>query len=180
MNQNELLNQYKIIIVKIVEIKSKIHDIDSQQMWKYTFPKVAATNIQIDKLENQLNCKLPEMYRSFLLVANGWDSFLQHNDLLSADYLMNQEYYNIAKEEFYDLVEAQIEGVNKNDLIPISVNKYDKDIFFINKSKDINNGKIVWFASETIETWNSFKDFFESMISYNQRLLDQMKSKKSG
>ncbi len=180
MNQNTLIDQYKSVVVKIIEIKSKINELDTQNIWKYTFPKVAASKMQIDEYEIQVKYKLPEPYRDFLLVANGWDAFFQYNDLLGVDYMKNEEYYKIAKETFFDLAEAQIEGYNKADLVPIAVNKFDKDIFLMDKSNTNNNGKILWFAGELIEEWDSFKEFILSMIMYNQRILEQIINKKSG
>lgn len=176
MQSDNLHELYKIALVKIVEIKSKIHDYDNNKIWNYTFPRVAATESQIISFEEKMKIQLPKMYRDFLLVANGWNSFFQYNDLLGIDFDIITEYYNLVNDEFFNLEEANIEGFNKTDLLPIAVNKFDKDIFFIDKSKTENNGMVIWFAGEMIEIWDNFKEFVISMISYNQRLLDQIEN----
>lgn len=58
--------------------------------------------------------------------------------------------------------------------MPIAVNKYDKDLFFIDISETDNKGKVIWFVGETVEVWNNFKEYLFSIIQYNQRLLDKM------
>lgn len=113
MKSVSLQDEYKIALVKIVEIKSKIHDFDKNRIWKYIFPNVAATEYQIVSFEEIMKIKLPEMYREFLFVANGWKSFFQDNDLLGIDFEENKEYYSLVNEEFTNLNEASIDYFEK-------------------------------------------------------------------
>jgi hypothetical protein len=167
----ELSDTFKYLVVQNLEIKSKIHDRDKDGLWPYNFPKIALKENQINDFEIMQGKKLPFEYREFLKITGGWIGYMQCNDLVGIDYISNSKYMKIYDDVFLGLDDVWIEGVEKSDLLPISINTFDGDIFLIS----VNNctlGKIYWIGSgNEIDRWDNFVDYFASIIEYNKREL---------
>ncbi len=166
---------WKLLITKMVMVKSQISEADKDKIWPYNFPRVAASDLEIKEFKATIKKDIPDDYLSFLRAANGWKTFFQFNDLLGTRDLITNEYKEILDQEFYSLPEAVIDGVAKSELLPIAVNLFDRDIFFIILSKGELYGKVIWFAGEEIERFSDFQEFFTSMIAYNERELRKLK-----
>jgi sulfatase maturation enzyme AslB (radical SAM superfamily) len=166
---------WKLMITKMVMVKSQISEADKDKIWPYNFPKVAATDADVQKLKETVKDEIPQNYIDFLKTANGWKAFFQFNDLLGTSDLLNSQYKDILQQEFYELEEAYIDGVSKEDLLPIAVNPFDRDLFFIVLSKGKLFGQVIWFAGEEVERFKDFQEFFASMLAYNERELCKLK-----
>lgn len=169
------MTNWKLLITHLVSIKSQIDDLDKNRIWRYHLPNVAASQSQIDQLTRKLNRAIPEEYLDFLKTANGWKCFLQDIDLLGTEDRFGEKYIATLNAEFFDLGEAQIAGIDKNNLLPIAVNISDRDLFFIVLAPQERFGEVIWFAGDIIESFPNFTEYFQSMIVYNERELRKLK-----
>lgn len=72
-------------IVELVLVKQRLHEVDTQGLWEWRLPSVAATEEQLLAAEARLNEAIDSEYRVFLTYASGWAAFFQAVDLLGAD-----------------------------------------------------------------------------------------------
>jgi hypothetical protein len=67
--------------VKGVLIHQRLAELDTQGIWKYPLPEMAASEDEIAATELKLGYRLDQGYRQFLRHANGWKSFYQDMDI---------------------------------------------------------------------------------------------------
>jgi hypothetical protein len=79
------MKDWRPAIVRMVEIKQAIYEADTDGLWEYHLPKVAATEDEIAAVEARLGIRLDPQYREFLRYANGWPSFYQSVDLFGTE-----------------------------------------------------------------------------------------------
>lgn len=168
------LTAWMVRIVRMLEVRNKMYLADTEQLWDYYYPELAAQLEDILSLQKKLNVTLSQDYIDFLLRANGWKCFYQNVDLFGtkdfgaknmtyAKQLLNVEL------EYHDSL-RQI----KDYLLPIAVSRTDKDLFVMVLTEGKDFGQIVWLAGGEIDRFSSFVEFFDSMMEYNQLELEEM------
>jgi hypothetical protein len=169
------MTDWKLMISQLVLIKEEIYKADKEGLWPYTLPKVAATEEQLTEFQKKLGRKLPGEYLEFLRHANGWYWFHQSTDLLSVDDFFNDKYEESIS-LFFDSDEYYVEaGIEKNDLLPVGVNVYDSDIFFLALSNDGYFGNVIWYTAEgDVEQYSNFDEFFMGMIELDKSRLNRL------
>ena len=166
---------WKPLIAKMMLIKNKIREEKGGDFYPYHLPNAAATDSEIDHISQTVGREIPPDYLDFLRTANGWKGFLLDTDLLGTEELNDPRYLQAANDCFFSLDETQIEGFQKKDLLAVSVNLSDRDVFLMVIAEGNHFGEVVWFAGEEIDRYESFPEFFASMILYNERSLKKLR-----
>lgn len=134
------------------------------------FPEVGANEKSIRIIEQELGYKLDLMYREFLQYANGWAGFYQTVDLFGTEQLKESaimDYAQVLLEAIDDVV-LEESGVLKQELLPIAVSEFDRDLFVLCLPNSSRPGEIIWFAGEEIDRFENFDEYFLAMIDYNR------------
>lgn len=162
------MNKYKQLIEKLLTIKDEMKKIDTEAIWEYYSPELPCNDADIDVVEHTLNIKLDDEYTSFLLCANGWKCFYQAVDLFGTNELLSEK---MEAAKFILDLELEYNDILfniKDRLLPIAHSREDKDLFVIVIGEGTNAGKVIWFAGGVIDEFESFYDFFDSMIEYER------------
>lgn len=161
------------IIATMILVKQDMEKNDREELWEYYLPEVAATEECLAEVEKKLGFLLDIQYKEFLKHANGWKAFYQSVDLFGTDELLtssNMDYAMSILEAIEDSV-LKSSGVARDQILPIAATKVDKDLFVITKPTSSNSGIVIWFAGDEIDRFDSFTEFFLSMIDYNREEL---------
>ena len=59
-------------------------------------------------------------------------------------------------------------GVVRQELLPIAVTEFDKDLFVLCLPNSSRPGEIIWFAGEEIDRFKNFDEYFLAMVDYNR------------
>ena len=156
-------------------IKKAIFERDIDNLYKFHYPHVGATEGEIQHAERTLGASFPQLMRDFLLCADGWDGFAVGNsDLFSTRDYIGTERFNNARNELIELKRENVfDKISKSGYVftPISASEETIDIYVILTSDDENNGNIFWFAGDLIEKYKDFIEFYRSMREYDERHL---------
>lgn len=143
---------------------------DVEKIWPHHFPEVGANEKSIRTIEQELGYKLDLMYREFLQYANGWAGFYQTVDLFGTEQLKESsimDYAQVLLEAIDDVV-LEESVVLRQELLPIAVSEFDRDLFVLCLSNSSRPGEIIWFAGEEIDRFENFDEYFLAMIDYNR------------
>ncbi|HEK9100066.1 SMI1/KNR4 family protein [Bacillus pfraonensis] len=154
---------WKVHISAMVAVKQ-----DVEQIWPHHFPEVGANEAEICLVEKKIGYKLNQKYRNFLKYANGWKGFYQTVDLFGTEQLKTTMHY---AEKLLNAIEEDIlkeSGVFRNQLLPIAVTEFDRDLFTLCLPNSSTPGAVVWFAGEEIDRFENFEEYFLKMIDYNR------------
>lgn len=171
------MKDWRADIVRLVGIKQAIADADTAHIWEHHLPKVAATEDELSAVERHLGFRLEPSYRNFLRYANGWPSFLQTIDLFGTDDLLDGGRMMVAG-DMLSVVEGLVldgAGLDRDRSLPIAAAAADLDIFLMPITAD-RSPPIVWIAGQEIDRFASFDEFVASMIEYNVREFDRLRT----
>jgi hypothetical protein len=167
-------------IVRLVEIKQAISEVDVDGLWEFHLPRVAASRASVDAAERVLGARLDDSFRSFLGHANGWPSFFQSVDLFGTDDLAGGPRFDVAS-SLLDAIEPEalaVAGLVRSELVPIAATMVDLDVFVMRVVDGQLCGPVVWLAGYEIDRFATFDDFVSAMIAYNENELDVMQSQR--
>ena len=159
-------------------IKNETAKLDTEGLWEYPLPRIAATEQQLAEAEASIGHKLDPRYRQFLSFANGWKSFYQDVRLFDTDELSDSA---LIEGEDLSLRESVPEGrkmknANANDLLPIAMSTTDRDLFVIGRPGSPVDGQVFWLSGGEIDRFASFDDYFLAMVDYNRLEYQNFKS----
>lgn len=171
-----MMNEWKERIEEMRAVRDELYQADREQMWEYYHPEGAAERSEILSAQEKLQINLSQDYIDFLLCANGWKCFYQLVDLFGTKDF-DSEIMSYAREllnvelEYHDELRTV-----KEYLFPIAVSRTDKDLFVMVLAEGSEYGQVIWLAGGEIERFDSFGEFFEAMIEYNQGDLEDMEA----
>jgi hypothetical protein len=168
---------WKERIVELVIIKQTINELDTEGLWEYRLPRVAATPAQLEAVEAALGEPLDPGYRDFLEHAGGWPAFWQTVDLFGPEDLLGGERFRHAT-EMLTYVEVDVltaGGLSRTDLLPIAASPVDLDLFLMMRRSSPSPGVVVWVAGSEVDRFPTFEDFFLAMVDYNRLELEHLK-----
>jgi len=166
-------------IVTMAGIKSELAKVDSEKLWPYALPRVAAEPAQIASAEAELGIALDPQYREFLSYADGWPAFFHRIDLFGTVELRGNERMQHAREMLGYLEPNVLESarVQRADLLPIAATTRDLDVFVMTRSADGQPAQVIWFAAYEIERFDSFQEYFLAMQDYNRREVSALRAR---
>lgn len=155
------------ISIKAIELGEFNSDLDQNQLDSIWIGYEPATVKQIDSLELRLTIKLPQDYRDFLLLTNGFHaassvepSFCNIN---TVDFLMNFD------PELYEIWKIGNPEVGQKLKTAIKVGGFDEEQYFflIPPSKENSNWEYWFFAA-----WAPGEAVYKSMVDYLNNVLE--------
>lgn len=172
---------WKTAIAQMVLIKQAIYDLDTEHLWEYRLPKLAAREEELKAVEAHLDEPLDPEYRSFLSYAGGWPAFYQTVDLFGPADLLDGRLFCHAMESLATIDELVLTSshLRRKDLLPIAASLEDLDLFVITKRTCPSPGQVIWFAGGEIDRFPSFSDYYIAMLDYNRLEVQQLCAGKS-
>lgn len=170
------MNAWKKLIVILVHIRSQLMEADKERLWEYHLPCLATTEDEIGKIQEKMHICLSEEYKMFLLCANGWPCFYQMVDLFGTNELISGKMSHAWKMLSYECENNKELLEMKNYLLPVAASRTDMDLFVMVLKKGKQFGEIIWLAGGVIDRFETFTDFFKSMIEYNKLDLEDAKN----
>jgi hypothetical protein len=164
-------------IVELTLIKQSIDEADAKRLWEYHLPGVANTEAELQGVERSLQESLDPDHRAFLKAAGGWPAFYQTVDLFGAKDFAGERYQRA--EEMLSYVEDNIFdkiGFSREQVYPIAASPVDLDLFVITRRATASPGMVIWLAGYEVDRFATFGDFFASMVAYNRRELEHLRS----
>ncbi|MDR6937892.1 SMI1/KNR4 family protein [Luteibacter sp. 3190] len=161
---------WKAEISRIVSWKQVIAENDNQKAYPWHLPSVAAAAQDIAAAENAAGMAFSTQHKEFLRYADGWQGFLITIDLFGTkDFLDGRAEKVMQREEIRSFTKKL--GLHEGEFVPIGASEAELDIFLhISPSAEGLPGGVVWFASEEVDRFESFVDFFAAMVNYNARI----------
>lgn len=159
-------------IGNLIKIHQEIRMRDVRRIWSNDLPRVAAQTNLLREVEEHLGT-LDPAYKSFLCFADGWPAFYQWVDLFGTPELLGKEFQDARAHLVACRSVLETEGIRPEDAFPIAmtrgaVSSDDPDVFFLLPSKAAETGKVLWYASEIVDEFSSFDEFFSSVTAYNR------------
>ena len=160
---------WRLDIVTAVTVDQALMRVDVDGLWEYSLPELRASEQEIADAEKRLGFRLPEQYRSFLQYANGWQYFYQDVNIFGTGELLAGELHDQAEE----LLEVAKEVLPPLDydldcFFPIAASMTQIDLFVIGKVGSPWEGQVIWIAGDIIDEYESFLEYFRSMVAYNK------------
>ena len=165
-------------IIRMIQIKQAIADADTDGVWEFHLPRVAATSEELADVEHALGFRLDAGYREFLGYADGWPSFFQSVDLFGVDDLAGGPRMDVARQMLGAIEPVVIEqaGLRGTPLIPIGATTVDLDLFVMPVMDGQQVPPVVWLAGYEVDRFETFEDYVLAMIEYNARELAALTS----
>lgn len=165
-----MIQDWRPLIVKMVEVRQAIDEADRERIWEYHWPRVGASEAQLSTVEQHLGFRLDLEYRTFLSAADGWPWFSQSVCLFGTNELFGSPML-LAANEMLDVCAPYLTeccGIARSSVFPVAASAIDKDVFFMQVRGGVLMPPLVWLAGEEVDRFESFGEFFASMIKYSQ------------
>jgi len=162
-------------------VKQAMMELDTENIFPYHLPEIAAGKAEIDEAERSLGQPLDERYKEFLRHANGWPAFWHSADLFGTRDLMGGERKDVGEFLLSMLPDSVLSQskLNRSDVLPICATKLDKDIFVLGKQNSPAPGIVVWFAGEEVERFPTFDEYFLAMVEYAKQDVEWLKRRRA-
>ncbi|MBO0981433.1 SMI1/KNR4 family protein [Microbacterium sp. SD291] len=179
-----VIEDWRPPIVEMVMVKQNLAAWDPKGIFPNHLPEVAATEESIHVAEQALGVRFDREHRGFLSFADGWKCFHQSITLLGTTELVAGPLRDAALEAFEYAPELLEElGRSTESLLPIAASLEQADVFVMLIDDGSVGPKVLWLAEgELIDTFDSFGQYFISMIEYTNRRITKMQeeAKKAG
>ncbi len=163
---------WKLEIVRVVYWKQIAHQHDPEHTLPWHFPEVAARPDRIAAAEQAAGASFPGQYKEFLGFADGWKGFHVNTDLFgTGDFLDGRSLRVLRRPD----VQSFIRKAGLERVIPVGASDVDSDVFLLalDTSKVLPGG-VVWFGDDEVDRYQSFHEFFASMVNYNAYIAKKM------
>ena len=148
---------------------------ESQGVSPSSFFAAKAAPEQITDAEAVLAITLDQEHREFLLHSDGWVGFSADIDLFSTQDFLGSKKFATAKERV-TLMDRGVLGIyasSRNDLFPIGMSSSSSDLLLmVNDKTGKIQAKVIWFANELIEEFNSFEQMFITFKAYHHKAIE--------
>ena len=160
---------WRLDIVTAVAVHQACMRVDVDELWEYSLPELRASEQEIADAEKRLGFRLPEQYRSFLHYTNGWQYFYQDVNIFGTGELLAGELHDEA-EELLEVAKEVLPPLeyDLDCFFPIAASMTQIDLFVIGKVGSPWEGQVIWIAGDIIDEYESFLEYFRSMVAYNK------------
>lgn len=172
------MTEWQASIVQLAQLKEQIARLDTDGLFPYALPAVAATEGELAGCAERAGLTLDAQHRSFLAAANGWRAFFETQDLLGTEQLVAGEH----RDAFAGWIEsappqARAEGFSAASLLPVAVD-LQMPLFAV---MPIVDGRVATQVlsldpSGIIDEFDSFEAYIDATITYTRRNLDDFRS----
>jgi hypothetical protein len=170
---------WKERIVQMVLVKQRLDEVDTDDLWDYTLPRLAAGEEVLQRVEAALGMALDPEYREFLKHAAGWPAFYQSVDLFGPEELLGSPEFTAARDALLSMEDQALAecGEAPRNLLPIAATREDLDLFLIAGPEAHMPGRVFWYAGGLIDTFPSFTEYFLAMVDYNREEIQRLEQK---
>lgn len=169
------MDDWKTQIAAAVILLARMVQVDTKQLLQYHLPNLAATEQQLAAAEEHLGFPLDPQYRKFLSHADGWRGFYQDVDLFGTEELRGgsrmQEALDVLDEVDFDSLPTEFA---KSDLLPIGYSRTQREVLLLLRPDSAAAGMVLWSGVYEIARYPNFDEFFQALVDYNRRDLDQL------
>jgi hypothetical protein len=168
---------WKERIAVMALVKQRLAEVDTERLWEYHLPRVAASEERLQQVEAHLGQALDPSYRAFLRHADGWPAFYQSVDLFGSEELLGSERFQHAEEMLGYLEQEQPAASGmRGGLLPVAASPVDLDLFVIPRRSSAHPGTVIWLAGSEIDRFPSFDEYFLAMIDYNRAEIQSLQA----
>jgi hypothetical protein len=148
------------------------HDKGKALPWH--LPRVGAKPQSIAAAEHAVGVSFPAQFKEFLSYADGWEGFYVFTDLFGTkEFLEGKPKKVLQRPEL--LAFLRTKKLNEREVVPIGASEIDLDVFLLfSATSEMFPGGVLWFASEEVDRYSSFSEFFSAMVNYNARIANKM------
>lgn len=172
------MTNWPVLISKVIYHKQIAAEHDKKGILPWHLPRVAAPLATIEKIEITSGIVLSKEYKEFLAHADGWPGFHITTDLFgSDDFAKGRHRRAIQTRPGISQLLAE-QGINIERVCAIGASDEDIDAFvLVSSDGGPLAGRVLWLATQEVDRYEGFKDFFLAMIEYNARIAKRMKEK---
>lgn len=168
---------WKERIAVMALVKQKLAEADTEGLWEYHLPRVAASEDRVREVEAHLGQALDPSYRAFLRHADGWPALYQTVDLFGSEDLLGGERFRHAEEMLGYLEDEMPDGTRtRGHLLPVAASPVDLDLFVMTRFSSAKPGTVIWLAGSEIDRFPSFDQYFLAMIDYNRAEIQNLQA----
>jgi hypothetical protein len=164
---------WKYEIASTFTVQNEIARLDTDQLYNFTLPKVAASPEAVRACQQVLGFEFDDDFADFLNYADGWDSLaVGDGDLFGTqDYKGSDRFIETQKflKEHADDGGLDIIQVSFDDVFPICMSRFAIDLYVMRKRHIPGTSRVYWFAGYLV-------DEFPSFLAYNLSRLEEMKT----
>lgn len=156
--------------------KQNLAAVDPENIFPFFLPNVAAAEETIAATEEKLGFTLDQDHKSFLRAADGWQCFYQNVTLFGTTDLTEGPLLDSAQEAFDSMPEL-LDSLNftPEQVLPIAASQEQADVFVMIIKDGHVEPTVHWLAEgEVIDTYETFGEYFMSMIAYTKRRIEKM------
>jgi len=156
------MDKWNNYVSEINKLRNELREYDINQLYLYPPCNDGATDSDIKNVETFLGYQLDSDYKEFLKVANGWNYYSQFASLFGTEDLISKSSLH---NRGNDLLEGIIDYIEyeKKDLLPISVDEANIDLFVIVVNGS-DKGNVIWYAGYEVERYSSFEEYIIDVI----------------
>ena len=159
---------WKLAIVKNFQWRQAAEDYDKARICPMGAAKVAASNEAIMSAEHAVNFQFSDDYRDFLRHADGWPSFCQSLNLFGTTDFRSGESRRLLNNNRDATAFMNQLGYSSEDYVAVGGERSGPDLFLLISPHSTRlPGGVIWFDKEELERFDSFCEFFSSMIKLN-------------
>ncbi|MEU5874211.1 SMI1/KNR4 family protein [Glycomyces sp. NPDC047369] len=161
-----------------IGMQAAIEELDPEQTFKGTVPRLKATEDAIAAFESQRGELLPAAYRDFLQCADGWELAYFTMDIFGLPELQGAGRWQHAQdllssyEAEGDLEESELEAT---DLLPVAAGQ-GSDLVVIIRDGRPDAGTVIWFDGGEYGRYTDFAEFFEIVVGMLQAWVEQQQA----
>ena len=172
---------WKERIVQMVLVKQRLEEVDTEDLWEYKLPKLAASEESLQQVEVSVGMSLDPEYRDFLKHAGGWPAFYQSVDLFGPDELLGSPEFAAARDALLSMEDEALAecGEAPRNLLPIAATREDLDLFLVAGPEANIPGQVFWYAGGLIDTFPTFTEYFLAMVDYNRAEIARLETRSS-
>jgi len=162
---------WPVEIARLYKVKEAIAALDADGIYKFSAPRLAASDIDIQRLKTSIPVQWDKSYLGFLRFANGWPHFLQNTYLFGTEDFAGDLYRQIAESLRFRLPmnSERFKFVwTEQNCLPIGGSLLDNSIFVIERKHQ--GARVAWLNTDEVDGYIGFEDFFIAMIEYNKQV----------
>ncbi|MFT4213791.1 MAG: hypothetical protein QM622_03335 [Microbacterium sp.] len=173
-----VIEDWRPPIVEMFTAKQELATVDPLGIFPFHYPEVAAAEEAIVATERVLGLAFDPEHRRFLGYADGWNCFYQSVTLMGTAGLAAGALRDAALEAF-DYAPEPLEDLGRTPgmLLPIAASFDQADVFAMPIDGAAVGRTVYWIAEgEIIDTFDTFGQYFVSMIDYTKRRIGKMQA----
>lgn len=164
---------WRPMIVELIGIQRRIFELDTEGIWEFHYPRVAAPEQSLLEAERARAMRFDAAHRNFLTFADGWPSVYQSVDLFGCDDLAGGPRFDVAC-SMLEATDPEVRATamgSATGLLPIAATMVDLDLFVMPVVDGNVGPTVVWLAGSEVDRFESFDEFFATLIRFNREEL---------